>query len=91
MAEATTRDDYPEVAVFREDDGVIAVITKKVGTEYLGFSLAKEFPRNGKIERTSFLNRRHMASVKRLLARVEEYLDTHTDVTTTRKIGRPKT
>ena len=76
---AASRDDYPEVEVFREPDGIIAVVTRKAGTNYLGFSFQKEFERDGKIVRTAFLNRRHIASVRRLIARVEEYLDAESE------------
>ena len=42
-------------------------------------SFQKEFERDGRIVRTAFLNRRHIASVRRLIARVEEYLDAEAD------------
>lgn len=84
------RDDYPEVALITESDGVVAVITKKAGTEFLSFSLQKQFERDGKVVRTSFLNRRHVASVRKLLLRVEEYLDQEADRTAASAIRRTR-
>jgi AraC-like DNA-binding protein len=70
-----SRDNFSEIEVLRDPDGIVAVITQRADTSYLSFSLMKEFEREGQVVRTSFLNRRHIAAVKRLLPRVEEYLD----------------
>jgi hypothetical protein len=41
----------------------------------LSYMFAKEFERDGQIVRTGYLNRRHTAALRRLVAKVEEWLD----------------
>jgi hypothetical protein len=81
------RENYEEVDVLRDPDGVVAVITRRtIGEEtYHSFAIKKEFERDGKIERTSYLNRRHSAAVRRLLQRVDEYLDREVERSTARR------
>lgn len=69
---------FDEVATIRDDElGVVATITvKKTSTGYEEFSwgLHKEFQRmdGGPLERTNFLNERHIAVARRLIDRIEE-------------------
>ena len=69
-----SRSDYEEIAVLRDPDGLglIAPITKLKKTNgYTSFSFAimKEFERKegGPVERSSFLNERHVAAAHKLL------------------------
>lgn len=66
---------YRDVHVIRDPDGVVAVITEKVGEGFFSYSFMKEYEVGGQVRRTSFLHRRHAAAVRRLLAQVEEWLD----------------
>jgi hypothetical protein len=70
---------YEEVAVIRDPDGLIAVISKKKDSDYFSFAILKEFDREERRVRSSFLNRRHVPAIKRLLTKVEEYLDLEAD------------
>ena len=70
------RSEYEEVAILRDDEsGVVAVITRKIATDFLSYGFMKEFERDGQTVRTSFLSRRHGDAVRRLLPRVEEWID----------------
>ena len=57
------------------DEGVIAVITKREDTEHLSFSILKEYTRDGKVTRSSFLNRRHGEPAQRVLKQTLEFID----------------
>lgn len=77
--------EYKEVETLRDEDGVVAIITKKEDTHHLSFSIAKVFERDGKFAHTGFLNRRHIPGVRRLLVQLEEYLDRETDRTVAKR------
>lgn len=68
---------FDEVDTIRDSElGAVATITvKKTSTGYAEFSwcLFKEFQRKegGSMERTNFLNERHIAAARRLLDKVE--------------------
>lgn len=84
------KNDYREIAVLRDPEGVIAVVTKRGDTDYLSFAIQKEFPRRDdtgseSVVRTSFLNRRHIVSVRRLLDQLESFLDQEIDKATARR------
>lgn len=73
-----SKSDYEEIAVLRDPDGMglIAPITRfRKGNGYYAFSFAiqKEFERTpgGPTERTSFMNDRHILSIRKLLDEVE--------------------
>jgi hypothetical protein len=66
---------YEEAAVLRDPDGVVCVITRRTNSEMLSFMFCKEFERDGQIVRTGYLNRRHTTALRRLVAKVEEWLD----------------
>jgi hypothetical protein len=72
---------YEDVAVLRDPDGVICVITKRVGTsvEFYSYMFCKEFERDGKVIRSNFLSRRHTEAVRRLTIKIEEWLDSAID------------
>lgn len=69
---------FDEIDTIRDDElGVAATITVKstpTGYSEFSFSLFKEFQRNekGPVERTNFLNERHIGAARRLLDQVEE-------------------
>lgn len=87
-----SRDDYREVEVLRDSDGVVCVITVRQspdGVQHHAYALLKEYERDGKVFRTSFMNRRHAPAVRRLLLKVEEWLDQAADRVTSARARRP--
>lgn len=84
------RDDFREIQVFRDPDGVIAVVTERErdGTHYMSFAIQKEFLRQDTVVRTSFLNRRHIPAVKRLLEQLESFLDQEADRAAAQRRGK---
>ena len=73
---APTKDNnWSEVEVIRDPDGLIAVITENLATGHVSFQICKEFDRGGSVIRTTYANRRHVPGFRRLLERVEERLD----------------
>jgi hypothetical protein len=74
-----SRDDYEEVEVLRDETGVIAVISRDKRTGYYSYAFAKEYEHRGERRRSSFLSRRHALGVRRLVTRVEQYLDPRID------------
>jgi hypothetical protein len=80
-----SKTDYKEVETLRDEDGVVAIVTQKADTHHLSFSLAKVFERDGKFVHTGFLNRRHIEGVRRLLSRLEDYLDREADRTVAKR------
>ena len=66
---------FTEVEVVRDPDGVIAIVTESSRDGRISFMLAREFEQNGATKRSSFLSKRHMAGVRRLLADLEERLE----------------
>lgn len=73
------KNGYEEVATLRDDDGIVAIVTRKGGTHHLSFSITKVFERDGKFVNTGFLNKRHIPGVRRLLNQLEEILDRESD------------
>jgi hypothetical protein len=82
------KNEYREVAVLRDDEGVSCVITQKVDSPHHSFSLVKEFKRGDEDARTSFLNRRHIDAARRLLNEVEAWLDRESDLSLARAVRR---
>jgi hypothetical protein len=63
------------------DTGVVAVITTRDRhdkTEF-SFSIQKEFERDGRTERSTWLLKRHCDAVRRLIDQVEERLEIEED------------
>jgi hypothetical protein len=72
---------WTEIEVLRDPDGVICVITEKVeaGQRYHSYALMKEYIKDGEPRRSLFLSRRHTTAARRLLVRLEEWLDQTAD------------
>lgn len=66
---------FEEVKVFQDPSGVALVITQKKGESKHSFSLLKTYEKDGVLQRTSYLNRRHLAAARALLDKAEEWLD----------------
>jgi hypothetical protein len=73
------RDDFEEVEVLRDETGAIAVINRNKHTGYYSFAFFKEFEHRGERRRSAFLSRRHSLGIRRLAARVEQFLDPRVD------------
>lgn len=83
---------YKEVETLRDPDGVICVITERVDTGHLSFRIQKEFESSGEVKATSYLGRRHIPAINRLLKQVGDRIDVHTDrVKIERARHQPKT
>jgi hypothetical protein len=79
------KSEFKEAETLRDPDGLILVITEKVGAGTYSFSLQKEYEKDGQILRASFMNRRHIPAARRLLAQVEEWFDQEADRAASRK------
>lgn len=91
-----SKSDYEEIAAIRDPDGLglVAPVTRfKKGNGYHSFSFAimKEFVRKegAPVERSSFLNERHVAAAHKLLDAVVEFIATEQDkLDTQRRVSR---
>lgn len=72
---------FKVIEIIRDPDGVIAVITEREKDGRVSFSLSREFDVDGKPKRSSYLARRHIAAVRRLLNDLEERLELAEDRT----------
>lgn len=84
MSELNMSSGYTVIGEFRDDQGIVGVVSKKEKPNgFLGFSFAlfKEFERKpgGPTERTGWLNDRHLGAARRMLNRIEERIDTEMD------------
>ena len=70
-----SRNDFEEVHVLRDETGVCAVIHRNKNTGYYSFAFLKEYTRNGELRRSAFLSRRHSLGIRRLIPRVEQFID----------------
>lgn len=68
---------FVELEPLRHPDSVIIPVTYRLrdGKVELSFTIAKEFDRDGRPERSAYLGRRHLAAVNDLLARLPTHLD----------------
>lgn len=69
------KSEYEDVEVLRDADGVVAVISERKNGTGCAVAIFKEFTRDGKTQRSAFLQRRHIAAAKRLLEIAEEKMD----------------
>lgn len=74
-----SRDDYEEVEVIRDETGVCAVINRHRQTGYYSYMLCKEYEHRGEVRRSTFFSRRHSLGVRRIIERVEQFLDPRVD------------
>lgn len=78
------KSDFVELAVLRDPDGlgVVAPITVRKrpnGFVQISFAVFKEFERGGETQRTSFLNRRHIGALRKLLDEIESFFEKERD------------
>lgn len=66
---------YQVVETVRDPDGVVAVITERKSDGLMSFGLYREFERNGETTKSSYMSRRHLPAVRRLLADLEDRLE----------------
>ncbi len=67
--------NYKELETVAHPDGVIAVITENISSGAISFGIYREFEREGKTSRGSYLARRHLPAVRELLADLEDRLE----------------
>lgn len=66
---------YREVKILREDNGVCALITERVDTGHISFSLFKEFSVGNETKRSKFFGGRHIATLRKLLNKVADEIE----------------
>lgn len=71
MAKNETRSGYEDVDEIVDVDGVVAIMSRRKATGAVSFMLAKIYERDGKPERTSFMQRKHIEAARRVLDLVE--------------------
>lgn len=79
MSKAT---DFREIALLTDpESGLVAPICfrDRNGEPDLSFAIMKEFDRAGRVERTAYIKKRHIAGARRLLDKMEEQLDAEED------------
>lgn len=71
---SNVRGGYEEVATIRDTESeVVAVISRRRGTDKMTCGFFKEFTREGVAERTNFFNTTtHFDAIKRLMPKVEK-------------------
>lgn len=69
------RNGYEDVDNVTDVDGVVAVISRRLHNGALSVAFMKEFDRDGTVERTAFLQRRHLDAIARLVPIVRERMD----------------
>lgn len=75
------KSEYEDIDAIRDVDGVVAVISSRKGAPgQMAVAFFKEFTRNGEVGRSAFLQRRHLAALRRLIERAEEKMDAMADV-----------
>ena len=78
------KSEFNEVAIISDPDGLglvasITVRERDNGYQTFSFAIFKEFDRGGDVQRTVYLNARHVGAVRKLLDRVEERIELETD------------
>ena len=66
---------YREVETLSDSDGVVVVITRRIDTGHHSFRIQKEFESQGQVKHTSYMGRRHVDAITRLMKRVGERID----------------
>jgi hypothetical protein len=66
---------YREIETLRDPDGIIVVITQRTDTGHHSFRIQKEFESQGQVKHTSYLGRRHVDAVTRLMKKVGDRID----------------
>lgn len=81
--------EFSVLEIIRDPDGVAVVITERNRDGRVSFSLIREYEISGSTRQTNFLNRRHIAAVRRLLDDLEEHetLELHEDRGRTKRRG----
>jgi hypothetical protein len=81
MDDSAAKSKFQELTVLDDPDGIIAPITMsdKDGNVRMSFAIMREFDKNGEVNRTAFLNRRHIPGAIRLLERLAEAIDAEED------------
>jgi len=64
--------NYRDVETIHDPDGVVLVITERLDGRYLTFRIQKEYEKDGEVKNSSYLARRHIPAVKRLLREAED-------------------
>ncbi len=63
---------YRDIETVHDPDGVVFVITERTDGRYLTFRIQKEYEKDGEVKFSSYLSRRHIPAIKRLLREVED-------------------
>lgn len=72
-------DEFTELEVIKDPDGVIAKITERKRDGRISFSLAREYESEGSTKETKYLSARHLPAILRLCNDLGEKLELHED------------
>ncbi len=77
-----TKANFSELDVIADPEGVVApiAIRERHDRREFSFALMKEFEREGRTERTAWLQKRHIPAARRLLDIVEERIEKEEDL-----------
>lgn len=66
---------------FRTVDGVVGIVTARMrnGRRNLTYSFKKEFDKEGQVAQTPWLQKQHLGSVRALIDKIEDYIQTEED------------
>jgi hypothetical protein len=64
--------NYRILESFRDPDGLVLDITERLDGKYLTFRIQKEYEKDGEVKTSSYLARRHIPAVRRLLREAED-------------------
>lgn len=74
----STRNDFEEIEVINDPDGVVGVITSRVkanGRKAYSYSLMKVYDKDGSTHRTCWLGPQHFDAVRRLVDKLERQIE----------------
>lgn len=78
----STEKGFREIALISDTEtGVIGTIQvrDRNGMPDISWAIMKEFDRDGRVERSAFLKKRHIAAVRKILDKLEERIDVEED------------
>lgn len=70
-----SRSGYQDIETLNDAGGVVAVISQRVSNGQLSVGFFKVFDRDGEVEKTAFLQRKHLDGLERLLPIVRTRMD----------------
>lgn len=79
------QNEFTTLQEIRTDDGVLITITERDLDGRISFSIAKEFDRGGKVNRTHFMNRRQLPTLIEALEKLGPAIEQLEDASRARR------